>query len=69
MLHCESEEDGATIVVEIVGGDHGPQTLDDDGLIVCRIKNTTQKIKVTASKTGYETTTQTYSLTGITLGE
>ena len=68
-LHCESEEEGAVITVEIVGGDHGPQTLDDDGLIICRIKNTSQKIKVTVSKSGYSSVTKTYTLTGITLGE
>lgn len=67
VLHCASAVDGATLTVEVEGGDHGPQTLDDDGLVICRIKNTAQKIKVSASKTGYETTTKTYTLTGVTL--
>ena len=68
-LHCETEEEGATITVELVGGDHGPVTLDPDGLIICRIKSTEQSIKVTASKEGYTSVTKSYSLADITLGE
>lgn len=64
-LKCTSIN-GATITVEVVGGVHGAQTLDSDGLVICRIANTSQKIKVVASKNG-QSTTKTYSLTGLTL--
>lgn len=67
-LHCEVEDDpDATITVELVGGLHDPVTLDADGLIILRISNTEQSIKVTASKEGYDDTTQTFTLTGLTL--
>lgn len=68
-LHFESEADDATIVAEIVGGVHGPVTLDDDGLLIARITSTSQKIKVTVSAEGYETVTKTYALTDLVLGE
>ena len=58
---------GATITVEVVGGTSGPRTLDSDGIIVLRIANTSQKIKVVASKDGLATVTKTFSLTGLTL--
>lgn len=58
----------ATITVEIEGGDHGPATLDADRNIVCRIKNTAQKIKVVAiDSTGRYITRKTYSLRNLTL--
>lgn len=67
-LHCEATE-GATITVELIGGTHGPVNLDEDGLIIFRIAATTQKVKVTAAKTGYNSVTRTYELTDIVLGE
>lgn len=66
-LHCASDMDDVTITVEVVGGTHGPATLDEDGLIICRIASTSQKIKVVATKTGHPTTTKEYALTGLTL--
>lgn len=67
-LHCEvPNSTGVTITAELIGGVHGPVTLDPDGLIIFRIANTTQKVKVTASKAGYAPYTKTYSLTGLTL--
>lgn len=69
-LHCSVPlASDATITVEVIGGTSGPATLDDDGLIVDRIANTSQKIKVVASKTGYESVTKTFNLTGLTLNE
>ena len=42
---------GATITVEVVGGVHGPQTLDEDGICICRIADKdTQTIEVVAYK-------------------
>ena len=63
-LHCNvlGVED-ATITVEVVNGFHGPTTLDDDGLVVVRIADkSSQKIKVVASKQGYDSVTKTFAL-------
>ena len=69
-LHCEVPNvDGVTLVAELVGGTYGPVTLDADGIIVFRIANTSQKVKVTASKTGYTSVTKTYTLTGLELDQ
>ena len=68
VLKCDAGEvSGATITCEIIGGDHGPVTLDADGIIILRIKNTRQKIKVTATKEGYATFTRTYDLASLIL--
>lgn len=68
VLHCEvPEEEDVTITVEVVGGAHGPQTLDADGLVIARIANkSSQTIKVVASKEGYESVVKTYRLNGLT---
>ena len=65
-LHTESDE-GATITVEVIGGDFGPSTLDSDGISICRIKNTSQKIQFVATKEGRGTAVKTLSLSGLTL--
>lgn len=69
VLHFEvPETTGATITVELVGGVHGPRTLDEDGIIILRITDKNlQTIKVVASKTSCETVTRTYSLRGLKL--
>ena len=68
VLHFETEEEGSTIVVELVGGVHGPVTLTEDGLAIFRVTNkNTQTIKVVASKEGYANTVRTLSLSGLTL--
>lgn len=66
-LHIGAQ-DGATIQVELLGGDSEghPITLDADGLIVLQIRNKSQKVKVTATKDS-DVETKTYSLTGLTL--
>lgn len=56
-----------TITAELVGGVHGPVELQEDGLIIFRVANTTQKVKFTASKTGYDDVVKTYDLTDLTL--
>lgn len=69
-VHCAVPNvDDVTITFELVGGALGhPVTLDDDGLMIMRLTNVeTQYIKLTASKTGYETVTQIYSLAGVEL--
>lgn len=64
-LKCTSVE-GATITVQVVGGRHGATTLDEDGLVICRIANNSQTIKVVATKNG-ESVTKIYTLTGLVL--
>lgn len=58
---------GATITAELIGGDHGAVTLDNDRAIVFRIKNTNQKVKIVATKDGYNSVSKTYDLTDLTL--
>lgn len=68
VLKCDTGEiAGTTIVLELIGGDHGPVTLDADGICVLRIKNRSQKVKITASKEGYPTVTKTYDLASLIL--
>ena len=64
-IKCEAT-DGAVITAEVVGGVHGEVTLDSDGLLVCRIANNLQSIRVTATKNG-TSITQNYSLAGLNL--
>ena len=64
-LHAEAV-DGAVITGEVVGGDHGPVTLDEDGIIICRIKNNSQSIRFVATKDN-ESATVTYALTDLVL--
>lgn len=67
-LHIDSEVEGATITVELIGGDHpGAVTLDEDRTIILRIKNTHEKIKITATADDTPTVTKTYNLVGLTL--
>ena len=68
MLHAEAPDlDGVTITAEVIGGDHGPTTLDESGINIFRIKNNTQGIKFVASKDGYTTVTKTFRLNGLIL--
>lgn len=61
--------DDVTITAEIIGGNHGPVTLDSDGILIARIASTTQKIKFTASKSGYENVSKTFNLSNLELSE
>lgn len=61
------DAEDATITVEVVGGTKGPVTLDPDGIMVARIANKQQKIRVVASLDGYESYTRTFVLSGLTL--
>ena len=60
-------EDADSIVAELVGGDYGPVTLDEDGIIIFRVKNTSQKVKITANIDGQDPVIKLYTLTGVTL--
>lgn len=68
VLHAEvPETEGVTITAELIGGVHGPVTLDPDGLLISRITSTTQQIKFTATKDGYAPFTRTFRLNGLRL--
>ena len=59
--------DGAeSITVQVIGGLHGPSTLDEDGIVVARITSVSQQLKVVATESGISTTTF-YSLNGLIL--
>lgn len=69
-LHCDVPDTvGYTITAELVGGLHGPVNLDPDGLIIFRISSNTQKVKITASKTGLDSVTYLYSIADLTLAQ
>ena len=60
--------EGATITAQVIGGDHGPVTLDEDGILIARIKNVGQDLQFKAITTaGVQTIT--YDLSGLTLLE
>ena len=66
-LKVDADSEDAVATVELVGGNKGPVTLDDDMNIVLLIKNKdTQSIKVTVDN-GENSTTKTYGLIGLTL--
>lgn len=60
-LHITTN-DSAPISVELIGGKYGPVTLDDDGLIILRIANKGQRVKITSGSM-----TKEYSLANINL--
>ena len=66
---CEASE-GDTITAELIGGQHGAVTLDEDGILIARITDpATQKLRFTATGTDGSAETQTFSLSGLTLEE
>ena len=67
-LAIKVEADADSITVELVGGTLGhPVTLDEDGMIVLKIANTsTQSISVVATK-GNISETHNLSISGLTL--
>lgn len=67
-LHFDCDVDDVVLTVEVIGGLHGPVTLDESRINIFRIANTSQKIKVTATADG-ESYSKIYDLTGLTLEE
>lgn len=64
-LKFDSEPEDAEITVELLGGTKGPVTLDEDRIHVLRIANKdSQSIRVIA-KSGDDTITETYGLSGL----
>jgi hypothetical protein len=69
-IHCVVNGLGVedyTIKIKIIGGSGNEVTLDEDGLFVGYIANTSEKIQITAKKDGYADVVKTYNLTGLTL--
>ena len=67
VVKCTANE-GDTIVLDLIGGTHGPVTLDDDGICVIRIVDKdAQQLKYTATGADGSTETKIYKLTGLTL--
>ena len=66
-VKCTADE-GDTIVLDLIGGMHGPVTLDDDGICIIRITDPeTQQLKYTATGADGSTETKLWKLTGLTL--
>ena len=66
-VKCTADE-GDTITLDLIGGTHGPVTLDEDGICIIRITNKdTQKLKYTATGADGSTETKIWNLTGLTL--
>ena len=63
VIHNETNGD-EPIFVEIIGGSSGPRQLDSDGIIVLRIANKEQRVKVTSGSA-----TKEYSLANIFLAD
>lgn len=66
-LHIDTDVEADSITVHLIGGDHGPATLDEDRTCIFRIKNKQEKIKIVAKKEGYPDVEKVYDLSGITL--
>lgn len=64
VIHCATDLPGDTITAQLEGEE--PIELEDDGLAVFRITDTSKKIIVTAER-GDETVTKTYSISDLVL--
>lgn len=70
VLHFDTVAEDTTITVELIGGVHGPTTLDPDGICIFRVTNPlNQTIAVTATKSGQRADTATYTLRGLSLAK
>jgi len=68
VLHCDSETDGATIKVRLIGGkNEGWVTLDSDKTIILRIMSTDEKVVVASSADGKTDNQKVYDLKGLVL--
>ena len=65
-LHVSSDGNNAVLKVKLVGSDNDEVVLDEDGIIVLRVTNPTQAIRITCER-GETTLTKTYPLTGLLL--
>ena len=68
-LHCTAGETADSITVEFIGGvsGRGEITLDEDGIIILRVSNNDQKVRVRAYKDGLVANVKTYSLADLVL--
>ena len=69
VIHAEVPDvTGVTLTAELIGGTHGVQTLDEDGILISRITNkNSQMIRIVARKDGYDPVSKTFSLKRLTL--
>ena len=68
VLHIDSETDGATLKVRLIGGrNDGWATLDSDKTIILRILNTDEQIVVQSSADGKTENQRVYTLNGLVL--
>ena len=66
-LVCTAQE-GDTITAELIGGQHGPVTLDDDGILIVRVTDQdAQKLKYTATAADGSSESRLLDLSGLTL--
>ena len=66
-LVCTAQE-GDTITAELIGGLHGPVTLDDDGILIVRVTDKdAQKLKYTATAADGSSESRLLDLSGLTL--
>lgn len=66
-LHATAVE-GATITAELIGGVGDPVELDESGIVVIRVTDTTQTIRITATN-GNVVEKKNYSLLSVNLEE
>ena len=68
-LHFSSEDEGAVITAQMFNGSHPDRivTLDEDGILICRVPSNDCVIKVTATVEGEGSSIKVYSLAGLTL--
>ena len=67
-LHCAVAGEGnVEYSAQIVGSDSDAVFVEGTSIFVARITSSSQSLKVTASKAGYETVTKTYTVAGLTL--
>ena len=69
VIHTEVPDvEDVTITAEVIGGKTGPVIVDpSDGILISWIENSSKKIKLTASKTGYPDVTKVFWLNSLIL--
>jgi hypothetical protein len=67
-LHCAvAGEANVEYSAEVVGGTSDVVFVEGTGILVARITASSQSLKVTAVKPGYDAYTKTYTVSGLTL--
>lgn len=68
VVHCDTGDDAAdSIKVQLINGNFGPATLDEDGIAIVRISdNKAQALNVIAAKDGH-VVSRIFDLSGLTM--